>query len=165
MFFLEKRRKNLKRNESRWMNFVGRHLPTTEPLFSSRKSKAKPFLRFHHFGIENSWNLNHYFDKQVCPSASPCVDHEKLTSSNQQRLLINVVVYASVMKKITLGSCPDLCGPVGHPRGIRRVHPKVGQMKKVTNKSCQVCLSDEKYHLEITPSPPPPGPGGPRGQT
>ena len=35
---------------------------------------------------------------------------------------------------------------MGHPQGIHWVTPKVGQMKKVTNKSCQVCFSDEKNH-------------------
>ena len=37
---------------------------------------------------------------------SMSVCHKKLTSPNQQMLLINVVTYASVMKKITLGSPP-----------------------------------------------------------
>ena len=52
-------------------------------------------------------HLHHYFNKHVCLSIYPCLSlslRHKKTSSNQKMLLIKVVTYASVMKKIQLGS-------------------------------------------------------------
>ena len=98
--------------------------------------------------------LTFYFDKLICLSPHPfvrssgvvpsSVRHKKLTSPNQQRFLKSVVAYASVMRNITLGSHPEPQGPIDHPEGIPMVKPKVGQMKKVINQSCQECFSAEK---------------------
>ncbi len=47
------------------------------------------------------------------------------------------------MENITLGS-PRPLRAHGAPPGHLRVKPKIGQMEKVTNKSYQVCFSDDK---------------------
>ena len=54
-------------------------------------------------------NLNRYFYRQVCLSMCAYVHPSQK---------ISFVQYASVMKKITLGSHPDPWIPAGYPRGI-----------------------------------------------
>ena len=83
-------------------------------------------------------------DKSTIMSVHVSVHHKKWTSPNQQMLLVNVVACASVMIKITLGSPPTIRGLRSIPWDICGIKPKVGRMKKVTDKSCQVCSSDEK---------------------
>ena len=85
--------------------------------------------------------------------------HKKLTSPNQQMLLMNVVTYASVMKNITLGSPPQPQGPRGAP--LRR--PRDQNKKWPNKKSCQVHFSDEKI-TTTTPRIDPQRNPGERGQ-
>ena len=68
-------------------------------------------LKWHVLFYNSELKINISTSTSVFPSVRACVCHKILTLSNQRRLLINVVSYASVMKKIPLGSDPTPRGP------------------------------------------------------